>query len=102
MRSAREGSPVDTKWHAVYYYPEWDNLLGEFASIKAGEDVNWIKSVATFFPEGGDQWTALPQGFKNFITEVEEIQDLLAEAISRVAKGKGKAKEVNGEHANGV
>ena len=102
LRPGREsGSPVETRWHALYYYPEWDNLMSEFASVKPGEDVKWIKSVATFFPEGGDQWTALPQGFKNFINEVEEIQDLLAEAISRVAKGKGKATE-NGDHANGA
>ena len=103
LRPGREGSSVETRWHALYYYPEWDNLMGDFASIKPGEDVKWVKSVATFFPEGGDQWTALPQGFKNFINEVEEIQDLLAEAIGRVAKGKGKAKELNGEaDANGV
>ena len=101
LRPGREsGSPVETRWHALYYYPEWDNLMAEFASVKPGEDVKWIKSVATFFP-GGEQWTALPQGFKKFISEVEEIQDLLAEAISRVAKGKGKAKE-NGDHLNGI
>jgi hypothetical protein len=102
LRPGREsGSPVETRWHALYYYPEWDNLMGEFASVKPGEDVKWIKSVATFFPEGGDQWTALPQGFKKFINEVEEIQDLLALAIDRVAKGKSKATE-NRDHVNGA
>ncbi len=94
LRPGRESaSPMETRWHALYYYPEWDNLMGGFASVKPGEDVEWVKSVATFFPEGGDQWSALPKGFKNFMNEVEEIQDLLAEAIGRVAKGKGKARE---------
>ena len=97
LRPGRDTSgPIESRWHALYYYPEWDNLMGDFASIKPGEDVKWVKSVATFFPEGGDQWTALPLGFKTFINEVEEIHDLLAEAIRRVAKGKGKAKE-NGD-----
>ncbi|KAJ9613024.1 hypothetical protein H2200_002965 [Cladophialophora chaetospira] len=91
LRPGREsGTPVETRWHALYYYPEWDNLMGEFASIKPGEDVQWVKSVATFFPEAADEWSALPRGFKNFMNEVEEIQDLLAEAIGRLAKGKGK------------
>lgn len=81
-------SPVATRWHALYYYPEWDNLMGEFGMLKPGEDVSWAKSVATFFPESGiDDGRALPQGFKKFINEVEEIQDLLAEAISRIARG---------------
>ncbi|EXJ84785.1 hypothetical protein A1O3_05457 [Capronia epimyces CBS 606.96] len=80
-------SPVETRWHALYYYPEWDNLMGEFGTLKPGEDVSWPISVATFFPESGvADGRALPQGFKNFINEVEEIQDLLAEAIAQVAK----------------
>lgn len=102
VRQGQEsGGPIDTRWHALYYYPEWDRLMGDFASIKPGEDVEWVKSAATFFPEGGDEWSALPRGFKTFITEVEEIQDLLAEAIRRVAKGKGRAaRAVDGEHSS--
>ncbi|KIW33934.1 uncharacterized protein PV07_00748 [Cladophialophora immunda] len=91
-------APVETKWHALYFYPHWDNLMGEFASVKPGEDIRWVKSVATFIPEGGDQYgPALPKGFKNFINEVEEIQDLLADAIHRLEKvnGKLKATDVN-------
>ncbi|KAH0842899.1 hypothetical protein AYO21_03380 [Fonsecaea monophora] len=85
--------PVETRWHALYYYPHWDNLMGEFASVKPGEDVRWVKSVATFIPEGGDQYgPALPKGFKNFMGEVEEIQDYLAVAIRRLENGKGKEK----------
>ncbi|KAJ9495253.1 hypothetical protein LTR99_004348 [Exophiala xenobiotica] len=88
--------PVETRWHAVYYYPEWDILMGQFSIIKPGEDIKWAKSAATFFPESDKTGSALPQGFKNFMTEVEEIQELLAEAISRLAKGKMTANGVNG------
>lgn len=82
----------ESRWHAMYYYPEWDNLMGQFANVKPGESVRWVKAIATFFPEDGeDTGLALPQGFQNFITEVEEVQDLLAEAIGRLAKGKHAA-----------
>lgn len=85
-------APVETRWHAVYYYPEWDNLMGEFANVRPGEDITWAKAVATFFPESNlNDGRALPRGFKNFITEVEEIQDLLAEAIWMVGKAKETA-----------
>ncbi|KAK4938938.1 hypothetical protein LTR10_020686 [Elasticomyces elasticus] len=94
--------PIETRWHALYYYPEWDNLMGQFATVKPGEDITWTKSVATFFPESDKTGRALPQGFKNFITEVEEIQDLLAEAIGKLAKGKQKAAQSNGFHENGA
>jgi hypothetical protein len=89
------GTPVRTDWHALYYYPEWDNLTSEFASVKPGEDVTWDKSAATFFPESASKWDPLPKGFKNFINEVEEIQDLLAKAIYCVENG-GKPRIVDG------
>lgn len=90
--------PIDTRWHALYYYPEWDNLMGEFAHVTPGENIGWEKSVATFFPESANQdGPALPKGFKNFINEVEEIQDILAEAIGKLAKGKQKATDLNGD-----
>jgi hypothetical protein len=95
-------SPIDTRWHALYYYPEWDNLMGEFANIRPGEDVKWVKSVATFFPESGDQYTALPVGFKTFMNEVEEIQDLLAEAINRLASRSGGGRATERGHPNGA
>ncbi|KEF54090.1 uncharacterized protein A1O9_09885 [Exophiala aquamarina CBS 119918] len=79
----------ESRWHAIYYYPEWDNLMGQFANVKPGENVRWVKTLATFFPEDEeDTGLALPKGFQNFITEVEEVQDRLAEAISLLAKGK--------------
>ncbi|KAI1615112.1 hypothetical protein EDD37DRAFT_609012 [Exophiala viscosa] len=98
----RSPGPKETRWHALYYYPEWDNLMGQFATVKPGEDITWTKSVATFFPESDKMGRALPQGFKNFITEVEEIQDLLAEAIGKLAKGKQKAAQASGFHGNGA
>ncbi|OAP57379.1 hypothetical protein AYL99_08117 [Fonsecaea erecta] len=95
-REDRNPGPVETKWHGLYYYPHWDSLMGEFASVTPGEDIRWVKSVGTFIPEGEDQHgLALPRGFKNFISEVEEIQDVLAEAIARLEKGKGNATESN-------
>ncbi|KIW11936.1 hypothetical protein PV08_09209 [Exophiala spinifera] len=90
-------SPIETRWHALYYYPEWDNLMGHFSTIKPGEDITWSKSVATFFPESDRSGSALPKGFKNFMTEVEEIQGLLGEAISKLAKGKMKADSSHGD-----
>ncbi|EXJ55535.1 hypothetical protein A1O7_08463 [Cladophialophora yegresii CBS 114405] len=103
LRPGKENnSPFETRWHALYYYPEWDNLMGEFANIRPGEDVKWAKSVATFFPESGDQWTALPMGFKNFMNEVEEIQNLLSEAISRLANRKGPGRATEHGHTNGA
>lgn len=89
-------SPIETRWHALYYYPEWDNLMGHFSTIKPGEDITWKKSVATFFPESDRSGRALPKGFKNFMTEVEEIQGLLGEAISTLAKGKMRANSSQG------
>jgi hypothetical protein len=80
--------PIDSRWHGLYYYPEWDNLMGQFANARPGEDVEWHKSLATFFPESGeDMGLALPKGFKNCMAEVEQIQDLLKEAINKCAKG---------------
>jgi len=83
----------ESRWHATYYYPEWDNLMGQFANVKPGENVRWAKTISTFFPEDEDDagWEtglALPQGFQSFINEVEEVQELLADAIGRLAKGK--------------
>ncbi|KIV93631.1 hypothetical protein PV10_04831 [Exophiala mesophila] len=75
-----------SKWHAFYYYQEWDNLMSELASARPGEEVSWGKSVATFFPENGeDEGLALPKGFQSFMDEVEDVQRLLAEAISKLA-----------------
>lgn len=76
-----------SRFHAFYYYQEWDNLMSQLASVRPGEEVSWQKSVATFFPESGDdEGLALPKGFHSFMDEVEEIQGLLAEAIAKVAK----------------
>lgn len=92
----RAGLLHGSRWHAIYYYPEWDNLMSEFASLKPGETVKWFKTATTFFPEDeGDSGLALPKGFKNFMAEVEDVQDLLAEAISQIARD-AHAPETNG------
>lgn len=89
--------PVRTSWHGLYYYPEWDNLMSEFARISPGEEISWAKSASTFFPESDHQHgAALPKGFKTFISEVEEIQDLLAEAVRIVAQRSSGASKSNG------
>jgi len=85
--------PIDTEWTAAYYYHEWDNLYGTFAYLKPGQDVGWERDLATFFPEGmaEDDARALPRGgFKSFMREIEEIQDLLGNAIDNLPRAETK------------
>lgn len=81
--------PSRTEWQANYYYQEWDNLMSDFANIESGEAVRWPRELHTFFPKTIDEDSpkALPLGFKNFMKEVEEIQELLTKALR--AKGHG-------------
>ncbi|KAJ9653515.1 hypothetical protein H2198_007297 [Neophaeococcomyces mojaviensis] len=72
--------PSRIEWRAAYYYRGWDNLLSEFANIELGADVDWKRDISTFFPKSNDTIN-LPQGYKNFMKEVEEIQTLLAWAL---------------------
>lgn len=73
--------PAYTEWRAAYYYRGWDNLLTEFANIGQGTDVEWKRDLSTFFPKTGDAMD-FPNGYKNFVKEVEEIQVLLGQALS--------------------
>ena len=66
--------PVTSTWSASYYYPEWDNLLGEYAYIQPGEQVTWQPSLAAFFPPRNGE--AASMGFKKFIEEVKELQKI--------------------------
>jgi len=77
-------TPVKSDWTAAYYYPEWDNLLSQFGYIRPGENVDWVKSIATFFPDSrdADDSRSLPKGLKVFMQEVEQIQDLLSIAMA--------------------
>lgn len=90
-----ESSPDSqrTEWSAAYYYAGWDNLLSAFANIDPGQDVEWKRDLATFFPkvEDSNNPQILPKGFKNFMKEVDEIQTLISRAI-----GRGKEASTNG------
>ncbi|KAK5939219.1 hypothetical protein PMZ80_008522 [Knufia obscura] len=101
-----EPSPVPqrTEWHANYYYQEWDNLMAQFANIEAGQDVDFTRDILTFFPKVVDEDypKSLPQGFKNFMKEVEEIQLLLSQALGEHAGKKAKVAEREPEMTNGV
>jgi hypothetical protein len=69
-------NPESTTWSASYYYPEWDNLLGEYAYLEPGQQVSWQPYLQTFFPE--EKTAPKSAGFKRFIKEVEELQNLLS------------------------
>lgn len=93
-------APDWIEWQAVYYYSEWDSLMGQFANIEPGEDVEWNRDLSTFFPKitDEDEPKILPNGYKKFMKEVEEIRALLTRAAEGVPgstipemKGKGKA-----------
>lgn len=77
--------PQLIEWHAAYYYQEWDTLTAQLANIVPGQDVNWKRDLTTFFPKviDKDSPKALPEGFKNFMKEVEKIQELLDEVVDR-------------------
>lgn len=98
-------TPTWTEWHAVYYYAEWDSLMGNMANIESGENVEWHRDLSTFFPKvtDDDYPKLLPSGYKKFMKEVEEIRTLLTRAAegipgSTVPERKGKGKALNGEH----
>ena len=91
--------PVRTEWRANYYYQEWDNLMAQFANIEAGNDVDWSRDISTFFPKiiNEDHPRSLPQGFRNFMKEVEEVQVLLDDAANTTTHGvKSKQTITNG------
>lgn len=83
---SKTATPVQSFWSARYYYPEWDNILGEFASLRPGEEVPWPRKLGTFFidPKATQDFRALPKGFDAFMREVGEISALLQDAIDRL------------------
>ena len=74
--------PERSTWTANYYYPDWDNLLGEFAYIKPGGEVTWHRQMSSLFPDSAD--AKRPDGFRRFLREVYEIQDLLGNALNQL------------------
>ena len=95
---SKTATPVQSIWSARYYYPEWDNILGEFASLRPGEEVPWPRKLGTFFidPKATQDFRALPKGFEAFMKEVEDISALLQDAIDRLPE-----LEVDGFNGNG-
>ncbi|RMZ76471.1 hypothetical protein DV738_g4898, partial [Chaetothyriales sp. CBS 135597] len=91
LTSSTPGSSV---WVGKYYYPEWDNLMDDFANLRPGEPVKWTMGLAGFFLDrkgtgasgGGSGGTSrrLPKGFRTWLKEIEEIQALLVEGIERI------------------
>ena len=86
----KRSNPNRSTWSAVYYYPEWDNILGEFASLQSGEEVPWKRNLDTFFmdPKAAYDSRALPRSFDTFMEEVGEISELLQGAIDRLPQKK--------------
>jgi hypothetical protein len=94
----KTSTPMESRWTARYYYPEWDNLMGHFASVEPGEEVPWARTLSTFFidPKATHDARALPKGFDGFIKEVQKISRLLQTAMERLPEGEA----TNGVHTN--
>jgi hypothetical protein len=93
-----------SKWTASFYYSQWVNDLGEFAYKKHGEAPSWPQSLSTFFPEPDDGGGAdavddngdavyaaiaaaaaaakkKPKGPRLFLAEVEQVKNILWDAM---------------------
>lgn len=79
--------PNTTRLALSYYYRDWDNLFGEFSNKKPGEDVDWHRGLATFFPDviDPDRPRSLPRTFKGFMKELHEIQTLLKDVLGETS-----------------
>ena len=74
------GPPI-SRLFASYFYPNWDNLLGAYASLQPGEQVEWQPSLSTFFPDTTSE--GKPKGLKKFMEEVKQIQRVLGGKIPK-------------------
>ena len=78
---------------AVYFYPEWDNLLGEYAYLPVGSHVTWEPYLSTFFPERDLQTSY--GGFQKFMQEIETIQQALSqESLKNSSSGTSSADDL--------
>lgn len=77
-----DSKAIKTDWSACYYYQDWDNLMGKFGDLKPGQDVDFNRSVATFFPVENHE--KLEAGLKRFTNEIEELQTLLGVCINKL------------------
>lgn len=85
MFQATQPKP-ESKWTASFYYSKWVNDLGEFAYKKHGERPSWEPSLSTFFPEAdetAEQSSRKLRGPRNFLNEIEEVKNILWEAVTR-------------------
>jgi hypothetical protein len=85
-----EAGPPVSRLSASYFYPNWDNLLGDYAYLQPGGQVEWQPSLSTFFPDTSGEGKA--KGLKKFMEEIREIQRVLA----------GKPEEPDGIHTSSL
>jgi hypothetical protein len=71
-----EAGPPVSRLFGSFYYPKWDELLGEYAYLQPGGQVDWQPSLSTFFPDESGE--GKPKGFKKFMEEIRQIQRILA------------------------
>lgn len=92
----------ESKWTASFYYSKWVNDLGEFAYKKHGERPSWEPSLSTFFPEPDDTAAGSnkkAKGARKFIEEVEEVKNILWDAIRCCSTGAAESRLAISEHA---
>lgn len=79
----KRSTPTASKWSAAFYFPCWDQNLGDFLYLEQGAKPDWEPSLSTFFPDnGGDN--RVPDGRSgviDFLKEVNEVKDILWEVI---------------------
>jgi hypothetical protein len=69
------GPPV-SRLSGSFFYPNWDSLLGQYAYLQPGGQVDWQPSLSTFFPDASGDGKA--KGLKKFMDEIREVQLVLA------------------------
>lgn len=71
-----EAGPPVSKLFGSFYNLKWDQLLGEYAYLQPGGQVDWQPSLSTFFPDENGE--AKAKGLKEFIENTRQIQRVLA------------------------
>lgn len=92
--------PIRSDWSAKYYYPEWDNILGQFASLEPGQDITWPRKLSTLFGDARNpmdcKLKGVPAGFKSFIEEVLEISAFLHDGMQALPNVEADERNGNG------
>lgn len=71
--------PQSTSWRACVFNPNWDNIFGEHAHLKAGQKANWVANLNTFCPSVAGETRADAQaGIRDFFGLCKEVAELLA------------------------